>query len=302
MKVHKGRGDAESARASRRMALLRRAGLFGSDTRGAVIRRAVTDDDLIQGYRLVHDAFAEQGYIQPTATGLRMRPFEALPSMATFIAVADGKVVGVQGLAVDGPHLGLPSDDAFQDVLDELRVGRRRVCEATNQAIAPEYRKSAVPTELMRCMFAHGLAVGCDELITTVSPGHARFFNLLGFTQVSDVRSYSRKTDDPVVVMRVNVAELIARAEQANDDSDSATLFIKIRCLVSNPYRKQVKAWDAEARTLFDDQSALRRLFVEDSGLIPGCTRPEREAIRGAWGDATFAAVTGDVGQAVPVC
>ena len=284
---------------SKRMALLRRMGLFGSDTKGAVIRRAVTIRELEAAYRLVHDAFVEREYIRPTSSGLRVRPFEALPETATFIATVGDEVVGVQSIAVNNPEMGLPSDGVFRDEIDVLRIGESAiasgsghlVCEATNQAIAPAYRKSAVATELMRCMFAHALAVGCDELITTVSPGHARFYELLGFEQVSPVRSYSATVDDPVVVMRVNVAELIGRAAAANDDSEEATIFIKCRCLASNPYREKVRQWEAEAAEVFEDAEALRTLFVEKSGLLLECSDEEREAIRRCWGDALFGAV-----------
>lgn len=297
-----------SAKHSRRMALLRRMGLFGSDTRGAIIRRAVTMGELEAAYRLVHDTFVEREYIRPTSSGLRVRLFEALPEMATFIATAGDDVVGVQGIAVSHPEVGLPSDEAFQDEIDVLRIGEsaiasgcgRLVCEATNQAVAPAYRKSAVATELMRCMFAHALAVGCDELITTVSPGHARFYELLGFEQVSPVRSFSAEVDDPVVVMRVNIAALIGRAAGANDDSDAATIFIKSRCLSGNPYREKVRQWQAEAAEVFEDAEALRRLFVEKSGLLVECSDQEREVIRRCWGDALFAAVCS--GQTAELC
>jgi len=301
---HAGRGaagKAASARAkhSRRMGLFRRLGLFGSDTKGAVVRRAVSADELAAAYRLVHDVFVERGRIRPHPTGMRVGLFEALPETATFIAVDAGEVVGVQSIAVNDLELGLPSDVTFRDEIDVLRMGKSAIAsgcghivwEATNQAIAPAYRKSAVATELMRCMFAHALAIGCDELITTVSPGHARFYELLGFEKTSPVRSYSAEVDDPVVVMRVNVAGLIARAVDANDDSDEATIFIKCRCLVGNPYREKVRQWQAEAAEVFEDAEALRRLFVEESGLLTQCSDEEREAIRRCWGDVLFAAV-----------
>ena len=294
-----GEAPPAATKHSRRMALLRRLGLFGSDTRGAVIRRALTVDELTAAYRLVHDVFVERGYTKPSPSGLRVRPFEALPETATFIATAGEEVVGVQSIAVNNPELGLPSDVTFRDEIDVLRMGKSAiasgsgqiVCEATNQAIAPAYRKSAVATELMRCMFAHALAVGCDELITTVSPGHARFYELLGFEKTSPVRSNSAEVNDPVVVMRVSVAGLLARAVDANDDSDEATIFIKCRCLAGNPYREKVQQWQAEAAEVFEDAEALRRLFVEESGLLTQCSHEEREAIRRCWGDVLFAAV-----------
>jgi GNAT superfamily N-acetyltransferase len=270
------------------MALLRRAGLFGVDTDGAVIRRAVTVEDLEAAYGLVHETFTERGYIRPKPGGLRIRPFEALPAMATFLADADGRVVGIQGLAVDDQDLGLPSDGAFKAEIDGLRRGGRLVCEATNQAVDPDYRKTAVATELMRAMFAHALLVGCDELITTVSPGHARFFELLGFEKASPVRSYSDELDDPTVLMRVNVSQLIQWVENADDRSDAAALFIKLRCLVGNPYREQVAAWADEARAAFEDPWALQHLFVERAELPARLSDEERAVIRNRWGAEVF--------------
>jgi hypothetical protein len=273
---------------SRRMALLRRAGLFGIDTKGAVITRAMTADDLIAAYRLVHDAFVEKGYINPLPGGIRMRAYEALPESATFVAKVDDRVVGVQGLAVDSPDLGLPSDESFKAEIDALRLDGRLVCEATNQAIAPEFRNSAVATELMRCMFAHALAIGCDELITTVSPGHARFFGLLGFEQVSPVRSYSTEFDDPVVVMRVNVHDLVERAARAQEDQDDGAIFVRSRCLEDNPYCRQVNDWAVEAAKTFADPAALHRLFVAQGNLLRNCSAEELAAICRQWGHEVF--------------
>jgi len=283
-----GEQSQQKARESRRMALLRRAGLFGTDTKGAIIRRAISVEDLAAAYRLVHDAFVEKGYIPPQPAGLRLRVTEALPQTATFIAEAGPEVVGVQSIAVDSDEFGLPSDGAFRSEIDSLRIGGRRVCEATNQAVAADYRKTAVPTELMRCMFAHALAIGCDELITTVSPGHARFFGLLGFEQISSVRSYSTELDDPVVVMRVNVYDLVERAARAREDQDDGALFVRSRCLEDNPYCRQVNDWAAEAAKTFADPAALHRLFVAQGNLLRNCSAEELAAICRQWGPEVF--------------
>jgi hypothetical protein len=213
---------------------------------------------------------------------------EALPQTATFIAEVGREVVGVQSIAVDSDEFGLPSDGAFRGEIDSLRIGGRRVCEATNQAIATDYRKTAVPTELMRCMFAHALAIGCDELITTVSPGHARFFGLLGFEQISSVRSYSTELDDPVVVMRVNIYDLVERAARAQQDQDDGALFVRSRCLEDNPYCRQVNDWAAEAAKTFADPAALHRLFVAQGNLLGNCSAEELAAICRQWGPEVF--------------
>jgi ribosomal protein S18 acetylase RimI-like enzyme len=294
-----GQVSPSAEKREKRLALLMRLGFFGSDTRSAVIRRAVTVDELEAAYRLVHDCAVERGSMEPAPSGLRLRLWEALPEMATFVAVVGGKVVGVQSLVMNSPELGLPSDATFRDEIDMLRMGPwptrsgsgRIVCEAANQAVAPAYRHSAVATELMRCLFAHALMVGCGELITAVSPGHSKFYELLGFETISAVRSGSAQSDAPAVLMRVNVADLVNRASEADDDSDGATLFIKCRCLASNPYREKVRQWEAEAQDVFADPEGLRRLFVEAGGLLSRCSEEDREAVCQSWGADVFAAV-----------
>lgn len=292
--------EARADEITRRMERLQGAGLFGADTRGAAIRRALSADDLVGAYRLVDAIGREQSGAGRRPGALRLGVHEASPDMATFIAVAGGAVVGVQGLAVDCPEVGLPSDGAFQDVLDDLRIQGRFICEATNLAVAPAFRRSAVPTELMRCLFAHCLYVGCDELVTAVGPGHVPFYDLLGFEQASPVRDSLDEGRGPGVLMRVNVSDLVRWAKQAHDDGDPAALFIKIRCLISNPYRGLVEDWDGQAGRIFDDVDALRRIFVEESGLVRRCTAQEREAIRGFWGPQTFARVAGEAATGPP--
>lgn len=279
---------------SRRMALLKRLGLFGGDTRGAMIQRAIDFDDLHGAYALVHDVFVELGYILPRESGLRVRVYEALPETATFIAKAADLVVGVQSLVVDTDPFGLPSDEAFGVELGELRVGGRRLCEATNEAIAPEFRKSGIPTELMRCCFAHALSVGCNELITTVSPGHAKFYELLGFRPISPVRSYSAEIDDPVVVVSMDLDRLSARVAAIDDEAGDDEAFLKQYYLDGNPYHRSVAAWAKAAAAFFNDPAGLGELFIDHAGPLAGCSEQALEAIRRHWGDEVYDGVWDD--------
>jgi hypothetical protein len=271
----------------RRMALLKRVGLFSIDTKGSIICRAISAEDLILSYRLVHDIFVEKKYILPQKSGIRLRITEALPSTATFVAENIKEIVGVQSIAVDSNKIGLPSDNIFHNEIDILRVGGKLLCEATNQAIAIDYRNTAVSTELMRCMFAHALSIGCDELITTISPGHVKFFELLGFKQISSIKSYSTELYDPVVVVRVNIHELIERTLQIQEEQDNGSLFVRCRCLENNPYRHKVNGWTMEASKTFKDIDSLHRLFV-DSSFLKNCPKKELEIICEVWGKEIF--------------
>lgn len=283
----------ESARPDRtpqrRLALLRRAGLFTPDTHGAKIVRACTRQDLRSAYRLVHETFVETGYILPHPSGMRVRTFEAVDDMATYVAKLRDEVVGVQSVIPDSHDLGLPSDQSFKEELDQLRARGARVCEATNQAVAPAFRKSGVTTELMRVGLAHGFALDCQELITTVSPGHVRFYEFLGFRAVSGVRSYSDKVEDPVVV--VSLDAVAYRNHQPDDGSEDH--FIRKFILDDNPYLRYVRSWDFLARKLFNDPALLRALFVEEARLLEECSDREREILLHRWGRDLFAQTLG---------
>ena len=261
-------------RRSRRMALLQQAGLFGSDTKGAVIRRAVSLEDLRQAYRLVHDTFVRHGLAAAEPSGLRVGPFEALPTTATFVAVAGTKVVGAQSLVMDSAELRLPADADFRDEIDTLRLEGHLVCEVTSQAVAFQYRRSAVPTELMRCTFAQMLAIGCDELVIAVKPGHVLFYEMLGFEVIGSARRCTGRNGKVAVLLRWNMAAVLRRAERAEEDTDSQGVLIKVRGLCCNPYRERVGAWQEEAHRLFADVGGLHSLFVEESGLLPALHGP----------------------------
>src|SRR5690606_24648419 len=173
--------DEDSRTAVRKLGLLKKSGLFGDNLKGCTIGRACTADDLRQAYRLVHDVFLGSGFIDRDPSGMRLRIYETTAETATFVAKVGGKVVAVLSVVEDSPDLGLPSDCVFKREFDAMRRSGKRLCEVTNQAVIEEYRKSAVPTELMRCAIAVSLTQGFHEAVASVSPSHNGFYELLGF-------------------------------------------------------------------------------------------------------------------------
>lgn len=296
-RARRGRGgSANGADERRRLALLRRLGLFSGDTKGAVLSRAATFGDLEAAYRLVHDTFMASGYILPRASGIRVRPFEADPATGTFIAKAGGKVVGVQSLVVGSQDLGLPSDHVFFTEISALWEEGKIVCEATNEAVSPAFRRSAVPTELMRCLFAEALRIDCHKLITTVSPGHRSFYECLGFEQIGGVRNYSTEVEDPVVLMCWHLDTLQARYGSVDPQGASVAAFLKRYYLTANPYRRQVAAWARQAEATFAKPRAAARFFRKCPELFLQSTAEELEAIRHRLGEVPFALASGDLG------
>jgi len=284
-------------RESRRLALLKRAGMFGNIDNAAICR-ATNYHDLTGAYRLVHDMFVFQGIIQPLEFGMRIRPYEAQPETATVIAKTGGHVVGVTSVVFDSLDMGLPGDRAFMAEIQALRQMGRRVCEGTNWAIA--HGNTSVMTELMRCSLAHAMARGCDDFIAAVSPGHLPFYRLLGFEQIGSLRSYSDEHYDPVVLVRLNVADFDRRFANVDIDDGGDEAFLKSYYLVNNPYHRYVATWQILCDRFFADVMLVRELFVHNSDLLDECTPAQLEGLRRRWGRGVFDCVTEDFSTFLP--
>jgi ribosomal protein S18 acetylase RimI-like enzyme len=277
--------------ADRKLWILKRSGLFGDDTKGAVIERACSLEDLRKAYRLVHDVYIGTGFILPEPAGMRLRIFETTSETATFVAKVDGRVVGVLSVVGDSPDLGLPSDSAFKPELDLLRNAGMRLCEATNQAVSDEYRKSAVPTELMRCAVAHLTKAGYDDCVATVSPSHNGFYELLGFRELGSERSYSEKLHDPVVALGMDANQYRRPPDGLNDTEQ----FIHNFLAGGNHFLAHVGGWAKQARRHFLSADLLQQLFVTERNFLAECTPDELRVLERRWGQELFAAVSGDL-------
>lgn len=274
----------EAQKLRRRVARFRHAGLFSGCGPDVTIQCASTAQDLAQAYALVHDVFVERGFIAPHPSGMRLRTFEALPEMATFVAKAQGRVIAVTSVVPDSPDLGLPSDKAFHHELISLRAAGRRVCEITNLAVHPDYRKTPVFFELTRCCLAHAMATEHSDMFIAISPEHARFFEeVFLFDPCGDRRSYCAEVLDIVEGKRLDLLGLQQRAIQ-RDALLEEEAFLNDFFYELNPYHGLVWEWAQEARVRFAQPSLLRRLFV-DSGFLDECDEESMWSIRQRWGE-----------------
>ena len=281
----------ENSRAAlRKLGLLKKTGLFGNDLKGCTIRRACTADDLRQAYRLVHDVFLGSGFIDRDPSGMRLRIYETTAETATFVAKVEGRVVAVLSVVEDSTDLGLPSDCVFKAELDALRKAGKRLCEVTNQAVLEEYRKTAVSTELMRCAIAVSLTQGFNEAIASVSPSHNGFYELLGFRQVGSQRSYSRKIDDPVIAVSMDIDQY----RTPRPSMCAAAQFMREFLTEGNHFLSRVSEWAQEARRHFLNPELLKQLFVLEKNFLARCAPSELGILYRRWGHDMFAAVTAD--------
>jgi len=180
--------------------------MFSAPPCGVATARAVSASDLVEAYELVHDAFVDEGLLDPRESRRRIRAWELTPELATFVAKSSGRVVGVMSVVGDSRDLGLPSDAVFGTELGVLRGSGRRVAEITNLAIAREFRATSVFLELARAVLAWGLDHGFDDGFAAVSPKHGPYFErVLRFEPWGARRSYRLDADDPVEGFRLDL-------------------------------------------------------------------------------------------------
>jgi ribosomal protein S18 acetylase RimI-like enzyme len=274
--------------ADRRIALLRRCGLFSDDHRGARITRAATLEDLRSAYKLVHSVYLGTGYIPPERGDIRLRIFETSSETATFVAKHEGRVVGVISVIRDSEY-GLPSDASFRPELDALRAQDKYLSEVTNQVVDPAFRETGLPTALIRCAVGHGIEAGFDEGIAAVSPSHNSFYEMLGFRLIGTERSYSQKVHDPVVLLSMDVDYY--RRPFAGDDA--AAEFVYRFLSSENHFRAYVDAWEKRAERNFLSAELLESLFISERNFLEECTPEELEILHRRWGSEMFKMVAG---------
>ena len=241
-----GRGKANADRLRRRVARLMKAGMLEMDGK-VQVERAVTVADLTEAYSLVYAAYVEKRYItERSLDGVRVRIFETLSDMATFVAKVDDRIVAVLSVIPDNPDTGLPSDHIFRDEIDILRSGL--VCEITNLAVASDYRSTSVFLKLTQACFAYALYLGASDFFIAISPGHAMFFrDILQFELWGEKKRYSEISDDVVLPMRLDLLstrQLARRFDALMGPKDSFGEDFYFEC---NPFHGRIEEWQEEA-------------------------------------------------------
>jgi ribosomal protein S18 acetylase RimI-like enzyme len=147
---------------------------------GLSFELARSEADLTAAFKLLHDAYVEQGFITPHESGMRLIVQHALPTTSILIAKLNDRVVGTISVMRDTP-LGLPMEKAFD--LKEIKADGNRVAELSCLAIHPDFRRNMggqifFPLTLFAALFAEK-NLGANGLVWNLFPHHADFYNAI---------------------------------------------------------------------------------------------------------------------------
>ena len=178
------------------------------------IRPMRTAHDLINIYRLVHDAYVERGYIEPRSDGqLVLYPhLDHIPETTVLIAEQDGQIVGTNSLTVDSPR-GLPSDEDFKKECDNIRAERRKLAGSWRLCTRTGFRdERSIVMELIARTVQMTLENKIETCVFTVHPRHARVYEKLLNMQTVVRREQTVKglQNAPAVFMRCDYENLPA--------------------------------------------------------------------------------------------
>lgn len=235
-------------RVKRRINRYINAGLFNE--LDVTIKRAITRDELIQSYKLVHDIFLERGYILEKPNKTRIRKFEISTEMATFIAKKENDIIAVLSVVADSKENGLPSDKSFKKEIDQLRE-TYKTCEITNLVVSPTYRNASIFLELTRIILAQMEYKKYECAFISISEEHQPFFeNVLLFEPYGEKRSYSDEKIDYVIGMKLDLTvfdDNIKKIDNIVGNNFLSNYFVR-----DNKYFNVVPNWDIDARKEFN--------------------------------------------------
>ena len=195
------------------------------------IRRANTLQDLEAVWGLTHDMFVGEGYAEARPDGLlRHYPhLDIIPETTVLMAEdEDGTLLGSNSYTVDGPA-GLHVDDDFKDVVDRLR----QECRAAGLRLGASWRIVTRPgcrehlqvvLQLISATLEGGRELA-DVVLFTFNPKHESFYGrMLGLQTVSEPRAGNAVRNAPAVLMRGDMAGMLARWERVKARRTSARL------------------------------------------------------------------------------
>lgn len=190
---------------------------------GLTFELARTRDDIEAAFKLLHDAYVEQGFIDPQPSGMRLIVQHALPTTSILVAKLNDKVIGTISVMRDTP-LGLPMEKVFD--ISNLKLQGKRVAELSCLAIHPDFRRKMggnifFPLTLFAATYSMN-SFGTDYLVWNLYPHHADFYNaIFGSTHLNgDKKICKDYLGAPAAGIQVDLSnvEIFAKKKYAHKD------------------------------------------------------------------------------------
>jgi hypothetical protein len=172
------------------------------------IKVASSREERQGAFRLAYNSYRRAGLCETSDEGLRITPYQLLPTTDIIIAILRGEVISTLSLVRDG-DLGLPLESLYPDEVRQRRAAGLKLAEVSCLA---DRRKDAARffslfSELAQVMIQMADRDGVDQLLIAVHPRHARMYcRAMAFKQVGDTRDYDAVNGNPAVLLCLDLA------------------------------------------------------------------------------------------------
>ena len=163
-----------------------------------VFKLAQTREELEACFRLLHDEYVREGFMEPDSSGMRVTFHHALPTTSTLMCRHGEQVVGTVSLIREN-GLGFPMQRAFG--LDEVFREGGNVAEVSALAIDRRAIKGRILIPLLKFLYEYAeYRFDIRHLIIAAHPRHIGFYeDVLCFRRLSCVDHYDLVNGAPAV-------------------------------------------------------------------------------------------------------
>jgi hypothetical protein len=172
------------------------------------LRVAATRDERQATFELIYRSYLRAGLCTQADAGLRVTPYQLLPSTDIILAELRGQVISTVSLVRDG-ELGLPMEAVFPEEVAARRQAGVGLAEVSCLADRRQgtARFFGLFCELSRVMAQLARKTGVGELVVVVNPRHAPLYRrYMAFEQIGEERIYDAVQGFPAVPLSLNFA------------------------------------------------------------------------------------------------
>lgn len=162
--------------------------------------------ELEGSFKILHDAYVEQGFMEKSESGIRVTKHHLIPSTSTLAALVKNEVVGTVSLVRDN-ILGLPLESKFN--LSKLRKKEYRLAEITCLAIGKKYRRENnknIFFPLLKFMYEYcTYFYGVDAIAIVIHPKDKEFYEALMFFEMIEENIVEDYYGAPAIAMYLDL-------------------------------------------------------------------------------------------------
>ncbi len=159
--------------------------------------------DRAAAFRLTHSAYVNAGLGSPSASEMRVTPFQILPESRIFVGKVQEEVVVTVSLIPDGEH-GLPMESIYPNEIEQLRSKGYWVAEVGCLADRRMEPRRFIDTfcSLTKLMAQYARTRGMNGFVIAIHPRHAKYYKtFLGFEEIGGIVNYPLVSNRPAVAL-----------------------------------------------------------------------------------------------------